>query len=262
MWNPFKSKPLLKEEDELFQVETYRWLLTHFGGKYFYNDTQLILPTEEFFPTKVNSPDQAAQETFEQVKKYAGLENWPCILKKQEEDPNIIIGETLIVQQAENNPHGTFSVNDKNEATITYNPRLATNPTQMVATFAHELAHYLTSTAAEPPPGGWDNWEFATDITASFLGFGIFQANSVFNFRQFSSAGTYGWQTTGGGYLSESEHAFALGMFLMLKEIQPSIAYQYCDGNIKSFLKKAMVEIGDKQYIKELLKIERIEQNA
>ncbi|MDX6851136.1 hypothetical protein SCD92_17290, partial [Gilvimarinus sp. SDUM040013] len=57
-----------------------------------------------------------------------------------------------------------------------------TSPTQLVATFAHELSHYLTCTANEPPPGGWDNWEFATDIAATFLGFGVFMANSSFNF--------------------------------------------------------------------------------
>ena len=262
MWNPFKSKPLLSEEDEVFLVETFRWLLTHFGGPHFYESTQLILPTEEYFPVKVSTPEEAVKNTFEQVKKYAGLEKWPCILQQQEEDPNLVIAETLIVQNAEQNPHGTFSVNEQGEAIITYNSKLAKHPTQMVATFAHELAHYLTSTASEPPPGGWDNWEFATDITATFLGFGIFQANSVFNFQQYSSAGMQGWQTTGGGYLSEAEHSYALSMFLMLKNIQPEVAYPHCDGNIKAFTKKALVELNDKPYISELKKVEYIEKNT
>lgn len=261
MWNPFRTKPLLSEEDELFQVETYRWLLTHFGGPHFYEETQLILPTEEFFPSKVNSPEEAAKNTFEQVQKYSGLNKWPCILEIQEEDPNFVVGETLIVQNVEQNPHGTFSVNEKNEAVITYNPKLASSPSQMVATFAHELAHYLTGTSSEPPPGGWDNWEFATDITATFLGFGIFQANSVFNFQQFSDVGTHGWKTMGGGYLSEPEHSFSLGIFLMLKGISPDIAYPYCDGNIKVFLKKALKELEEKPYINELRKVVYVEKN-
>lgn len=258
MWNPFKSKPLLSEEDEAFQIETFKWLLAHFGGPHFYESTQLILPTEEYFPSKINTPEKAAQETFQQVKNYAGLEKWPCVLQKQEEDPNLVVGETLIVQNAEHNPHGTFSVNEKNEASITYNPKLVSSPTQMVATFAHELAHYLTSTAPEPPPGGWDNWEFATDITATFLGFGIFQANSVFNFKQYSSAGTIGWQTTGGGYLSESEHSYSLAIFLQLKGLSADIAYPHCDGNIKAFLNKALQELEEKPYIDELRKVEYI----
>ena len=72
----------------------------------------------------------------------------------------------------------------------------------MVATFAHELSHYLTATAPEPPPGGWDNWEFATDICASFLGFGIFVANSAFSFNQYTEVDSQGWQSSRGGYLT------------------------------------------------------------
>ncbi len=262
MWNPFRSRPLLNEEDELFQVETYRWLLTHFGGIHFYEETQLVLPTEEFFPSKLDSLNEVAQHTFEQVKKYAGLEEWPCILEIQDEDPDLLVGDTLIVQNVEQNPHGTFTINENNEAVITYNPKLVSEPTQMVATFAHELAHYLTSTAPEAPPGGWENWEFATDITATFLGFGIFQANSVFNFQQFSGIGTSGWKTSGGGYLSETEQSFSLGIFLKLKGISPDIAYPYCDGNIKALLKNALKEIENQSFISELSEVKHLEQKS
>ena len=252
MWTPFSSKPLLSEKDEAFQIETFRWLLTYFGGEDFYNTIQLVLPTEAYFPLTVNSPEEAAKSTFKQVKHYAGLEEWPCILKKQKSDPNIEVGEILLVQGTEHTPHGTFSINKKNKIIITYNPELTSNPTQMVATFAHELAHYLTSTASEPPPGGWENWEFATDIAATFLGFGIFQANSAFNFQQFSSGGTQGWQASRSGYLSEAEHSYALSIFLLLKEISPDIAYPHCDGKIKTLVKKALTDLKGKPYIDEL----------
>lgn len=259
MWNPFKKRPLLTEENELFQIETYRWLLTHFGGADFYNETNLILPTEDFFPLKFKTEDEITCYTFEQVKKYSGLEKWPCKLEIQDEDPNLHVADFLVVQGVENNPHGTFSINEENEAVITYNPKLVSDPTQMVATFSHELAHYLTSTASEPPPGGWENWEFATDITATFLGFGIFQANSVFNFQQYQGVGTHGWRTTGGGYLSEAEQSYSLAIFLRLKEISPEIAYPHCDGNIKTLLKNALKEIDSKDLVNELRKVEYIE---
>lgn len=262
MWNPFRSKPLLPEEDELFQVETYRWLLTHFGGHNFYEGIRLILPTKEFFPSEVNSLENGVQYIFDQVKLYAGLEQWPCKLVAQEEDPNAIVAPTLVVQNVEQNPLGTFSVNDNEEAIITYNPNLVSDPTQMAATFAHELAHYLTSTAPEPPPGGWDNWEFATDIAASFLGFGIFQANSVFNFQQYTGVGTQGWKTTGGGYLSEAEHSYSLAIFLLLKDMSVEIAYPHCDANIKVYLKKALKELENKPYINDLREVEYVGQTS
>ncbi|MDH4318404.1 MAG: hypothetical protein OEV64_08445 [Desulfobulbaceae bacterium] len=55
----------------------------------------------------------------------------------------------------------------------------------MIATFAHELSHYLIATAPEPPPGGWESWKFATDIGATFLGFGIFQGKRVIISRKY-----------------------------------------------------------------------------
>lgn len=252
MWDLFKTKALLSEEDRNFQHACYDWLLKYFGGEDFYNKAQLILPTEEYFPLRVDSAIDAAEITFAQVKKHAGMEDWPCTLQAQEDDPNLVVAPTLVVQNVEHNPHGTFSANGKNEVTITYNPKLAADPIQMVATFAHELSHYLTGTAPEPPPGGWDNWEFATDICATFLGFGIFVANSAFSFQQYSAVDSQGWKTAGGGYLSEAEHSYSLALFLNLKEIPIESALKYCDTNIKSNLKRAQKEIDSSTIISEL----------
>lgn len=252
MWNPFRKKPLLSNEDAFFQIECFKWLLSYFGGNHFYNEAQLVLPTRECFPVTVESNKSAAQAVFDQVKMYAGMSEWPVKLEAQDEDPIMHVAPTLIVKNVEQNPLGTFSANENNEVTITYNPKIVANPTQMVATFAHELSHYLTGSAPKPPPGGWENWEFATDIGATFLGFGIFQANAAFNFQQYSSGDTIGWQTSGGGYLTEAEHSYALAIFLRLKGIPPEIALPHCDANVKGYLKIALREIDNSNVINEL----------
>lgn len=252
MWNPFRKTKLLSAEDEYFQVECYRWLLTYFGGDGFYNQTDLVLPTQEYFPAKVNSNESAAETTFVQVLKHAGMEDWPVELVSQDEDPVLQVGETLVVQNVEQSPEGTFSVNEKSEVKISYNPKLVSEPVNMVATFAHELSHYLTAHAPEPPPGGWDNWEFATDIAATFLGFGIFQANSAVRFRQFSSNGIMGWQSSRSGYLSEAEHSYALAIFLRLKGIDFGVALPHCERNVAAYLKEALSELSDTDTIEDL----------
>ncbi len=260
MWNPFGRRSVLSEEDLQFQIESYRWLLTHFGGDDFYKKAVLVLPTKEFFPAVVNSKDEAVRATFEQVKKYAGMSEWPCKLEAQEEDPTLVVAPTVVLQNVESNPLGTFSANEKNEVVITYNPKLSSDPTQMVATFAHELSHYLTGSSPEPPPGGWDNWEFATDICAAFLGFGIFTANAAFNFQQYTNVDSHGWQTSGGGYLSEAEHSYALAIFLKLKGISCDSAFPFCDQSVRRFLKKACSELDESQYIHELRGVEYVPQ--
>lgn len=259
MWHFFKSKPLLSEEDAYFQIECYKWLLRHFGGDAFYQDTLLVRPTTDFFPTKVDSEQAAAEATFESVKKYAGLTTWPCRLLAQETDPNLLVAPTIQIQQVAQSPLGTFSADEHNEVIITYNPKIVSNPTQMVATFAHELAHYLTATAPEPPPGGWENWEFATDIATVFLGFGIFVANAAFHFQQYTTVDSQGWQVSGGGYLSATEYSYALAIFLSLQQIPYEQAYVHCSPNIKHYLKQAKRELQEHTIIDTLKEVEFIE---
>lgn len=246
MFGLFKKKPLLSEEDVLFQIETYKWLMKHFGGDEFYQDTVLVLPTSEFFPTRVTNEEEAALATFLQVKKLAGIENWDCVLVAQDEDPDPKVGETLLVQGNEASPLGTFSVTE-DKVQITYNPSLLKNPTQLVATMAHELSHYLTAMTNDEPPGGWGNWEFATDLTAVFLGFGVFMANSAFNFQQFTDFDAQGWKSNRSGYLTETELCYALAIFCELKNIPISEAAIHLKPNLKKLIKRCAGELNPEQ---------------
>ena len=252
MLNIFKTKPLLSETDREFQVETFRWLLRNFGGKDFYEDTVLVLPTKEYFPDKVDSEDEAVKATFARVKEYAGMQEWQCILERQEDNIDPRVNEYMQVENTPVAPLGTFSANDNNEIIITYNPAIVANPTNLVATFAHELAHYLTGGCKEPPPGGWDNWEFATDLAAVFMGFGIFMANSAFSFRQFQSASAMGWQAQRNGYLSEVEYAYALAIFCKLKNLDEHQPLPLLDKGISKLYRKSLVEINTMDLIKQI----------
>ncbi|MBF7074584.1 hypothetical protein ISG33_14355 [Glaciecola sp. MH2013] len=240
----------------MFQIETYKWLMKHFGGDDFNKGAVLVLPTSEFFPSEVSNEKEAAMETFTQVKKYAGIENWDCVLIEQDEDPDPRVGSALLIQRTESSPLGTFSVTEET-VQITYNPSLLKQPTQLVATFAHELAHYLTATSTEEPPGGWKNWEFATDLTAVFLGFGIFMANSAFNFQQFTDFDAQGWSTNRSGYLTETEFCYALAIFCTLKDIPISQASVHLKPNLKKLIKRCASEI-DKSHIDSILNQEYV----
>lgn len=255
MFGIFKGTPVLSEEDTYFQVATFKWLLKNFGGDDFYHHADLILPTRDYFSSKVESSEQAAVETFLAIKKYAGMGEWPCKLEAQEDDLETNIAPTLTIQNVPQNPHGTFELKASNEIVITYNPELVKNPTLLVATLAHELSHYLTATSPEEPPGGWDNWEFATDITATFLGFGVFMANSAFNFHQFTEVGSQGWRYNHSGYLSESEHIYALAIFLLLKKIPIEKALSHLKPNLRKLLKKCIKELSASEHIEELLAV-------
>lgn len=256
MFGLFKPKNLLSNEDAHFQVETWKWLLKYYGGDPFFKSAKLVLPTSEFFPDQVSSEDEAALSTFNSVKYYAGMQDWTCELQPQDED-DIEIAPTIKLSNLPQSPAGTFQY-QQDIALITYHPTLTKQPEKLVATFAHELSHYLTAHTSEPPFGGWENWEFATDITATFLGFGIFMCNSAFTFQQFQTSDSQGWEYSRTGYLSEEEHVFSLVIFLKMLNIPLKDAKKHLKSSAAKILKHAEYQIDQMNFIDDLKKIKLV----
>lgn len=257
MFELFRNKPILNQDTRDWMFESYKWLLYNFGGEYFWEKTDLILPNNHFFPDKSDNPEKMALQIFNRVKEYACMDEWQCKLVAQENDPEIKVAPTILIQDAPRNPAGTFGpAEDSNEVIITYNPAHVENPLTLVSTFAHELSHYLTSTASHDPPYGWEHWEELTDLTSVFIGFGIFLANNAFNFQQYTDIDSQGWKTESYGYLKESELVFALAISLDLKEIDHQIAFSHIKPSLRKLLKKALKEI--KTYKDEMSSLRKI----
>jgi hypothetical protein len=224
-----KPRLVISPEDYEWQIETFRWLIAHFGLR----ETRLITPSRECFPDICRTAQEVVESTFARVLGYAGMEGWPCVLRAQEPDPNVHIAPTLLIKDAPSGPAGTFQIDEHRRAIITFNPALVGDVQSLVATFAHELAHYKLASAADQPPGGAPNHEFATDLTAVYFGFGVFLANTSFQFGQFvdQRTGTQGWRARRQGYLSQPELVHALALFVLLFNVDPE--------EPKGFLKKA-----------------------
>lgn len=198
----------------------------------------LFCPHAIFFPTVVNSAEAMATQTMQTIKEQIGIVAWPSrlILQPEEIEPNI--NHNAIVQGIPQDPAGTFSINN-GVALISYSSKITRDPVNLVATFAHELSHYLTYTYEQAPPDGWENWEYATDITATIIGYGIFMANTAFNFKTNSC----GWQTSRFGYLSEYEYIYSLAIFLALKDYSPKDVKPYLKQYLYKSLKRAFKEV-------------------
>lgn len=156
MFGFLKPRALLDDDTKLWIVEAFAWALRNYGSDIFYEDTALITPTSKHFPGRFDDPGIMARKTFERVKSYAGMENWICELIAQDADANPQLAPTLVVQGAPRGPAGTFVVDpgSPNGVLITYNPDQLRDPEALIATFAHELAHYLGGVAKEKPPVG------------------------------------------------------------------------------------------------------------
>lgn len=243
MFGLFRKGSLLDAELSQWQFDCFEWLIQQTGGVEGFSRRRLILPTSQFFPHDSSRGHAFAEMVFKQVKTHAGMEDWPCVLQCQDADPNSMVSPQAFVQGAPTSPSGTFRALKEGGALITYNPGQLRDPMSLVATFAHELAHYRAAGFSEPPPGGQEVWEPATDLTAVFLGFGIFLANSFFNFQHFDDGKTAGWRWRQQGYLSDVEVLHAHAIFTILRGIDQRETLPHLKSALRGIFKRVYRDV-------------------
>lgn len=248
----FRTRAIISAEDLEFQLETFKWLIKYFPSRYSENSVRLVLPNRVCFPHVGSSIEERVNDLFQHVRRLAGMQDWPCVLEPQEVDPNPHVAPTVLVKDSPQGPAGTFRIDEDNKARITFNINQVHDNWALVATFAHELAHYLTCTAKSPPPGGWDNWEFATDLAAIYLGFGVFLANSSFTFQQYQGVSFQGWSSRRRGYLSENEIVFALAIFVLLFDVNEKVPLKHLKDALKGRYKKALKYLKENNLVMEI----------
>jgi hypothetical protein len=240
MFSLFAPKLPIDGDELEWQLATFKWLAAEFGPA---GESPLVLPTAEYFPPSQCRGEGRIEDLFASVKAAAGMSDWPCELRAGAGDRPAHVGAGLLLRhEGAGAPCGTFTLDDGEggrTVVITYNPSLADDIGALVATFAHELGHYLMSTAATAPPGGWELHELHTDLAAVHLGFGIFLANSARSFSQYQSAGETGWSARTQGYLSEGALVTAIAVFQRLAERDPMDAAPWLKEYLRSDLKKA-----------------------
>lgn len=224
---------MFTEERARWLHEHYCWLEEHLPKRTGGEEVPLILPTPDFYPMP-NTRDHAfAQQVFDATRGFMGIADWKCHLTaqtdEQREAQNVASAGGLYGETKSSGAAGTFQAGE--EVEITYSPSLLGDPTGLVATFAHELCHYLLATVNEEPPCGWAEHEPLTDLAAVHDGFGILLCNSAFHFTQWTDSHSLGWQSGTRGYLSETELGFSLGIFCVRQRIDPALAMKFLKPN-------------------------------
>jgi len=252
MW-PFGRKPLVDPDTAEWHADNFAWLVETFGANEAFSASELVLPKSGFFPSDGEQGHSKALRIFERVKFYCGMENWPVVLAP-DDNPAATDHASLLLAAPVHGKHaqGTFSVTEEG-IQISYAPALLAKPERLIATFAHELAHYLLATAKSAAPCADDEHEFLTDLTAAYLGFGVFMANSVFDFEQVQDGPLSGWRMGRSGYLPERDFIFATALFIAAKDIDPSPAYPCLKPHLAKLLKQALHDVAtDKHWVQKI----------
>ncbi len=247
MFSLFENKPVLEESQSQWLFDVYAWSLDNFDANVFYNNTVLVLPTNEFFPGRVDSQQGMAELIFDKVKSYACISHWPTRVADQSvcAIPN---APQLQIEGPLRDPKALVSesVTDDMYLQIPFNPQQVSNPEGMIASFAHISAHYLGQMAKQPPPGGPEFWPHVTEVLASYLGFGLMFANSAYTFKG-SCASCYNPNANRDSYLSEQQSVYSLAIFSVLKGIPNNEVTPHLKGHLRGFYKKAVKEIKGRQ---------------
>ncbi len=223
-------------------MENFRWLHDVFGETIDFNHRQLVVPSGTF-TTGGKTGHAMASHVLEQVKRHAGLDDWPTSIAAHDEVPHDTgTGSNIIRPVVERHAAGTFSADADTGVLITYSQGLLADPHGMVATFAHELAHFLLATSPEPLPVPDEEVEFLTDLTAVFLGFGLFLCNTRFRYEQFSDGVSAGWSMKRQGYLPEHDLVFATALFMSARDIGYATAEPWLKPSLLKSLKRGLAQ--------------------
>lgn len=232
--NLFQKKTLPDESVE-WLVSGFSWILQNFGSDHFYKNTQLVFPTDKFFPGTSSNQEEMAGQIFGHVKRYSGLEKWPTALFDHNQ-----------VQPSESDAksiHEVLSLKVEGKEAflnIYYEPQQVKSPEVLIANFSHALAHHLGLAAATPPPCEEDQWFHMMELVAVYLGFAVMLANTAQPYRGGGCARCVSPLLERSGFLSEDEVTYALAIYCVLKEVSFREASAHLKKSLRPVLKQAM----------------------
>jgi hypothetical protein len=184
-----------------------RWLIDRLGPQRLLS-AQVVLPTDEFFPTTYQDDPKVIRALFDHLAGLMGVTT-PIELN--------IVPETELPDAG-----GVYLAGSP--ATVLIKDSILADPFETSAVLMHELAHevllgggLLTSDEADH--------EQVTDLLLVFLGVGIIPANNTVKDRSWHAGGWDFFQIRKAGYLSAAEFGYAFALFAYIRgEENPSWA--------------------------------------
>ncbi len=257
----FKRKPPLDEASLLWLFDVFGWSLRNFSPAVFYQQIRLVLPTNEFFPGKVDSVQGMAELVFDRVAEYAGMAHWPWQVVEQSHCHLEAVMPPVGAAQGFPGARRLMPV-DGQAMPVVYDGRHIGNPEALIAGFAHRLGQYLGYTAKEPPPGGVENWSQATEVLAVYLGFGLMFANSAFVFPP-GGCSSCGTSVSREGALSQWDYTYALAIFSVLKGVPPRQVCPHLKKSLRGYFQRCVADVNSRKQLLQHLQgmVDRDDQN-
>lgn len=224
--------------------DAFAWLIEEFGDETL-RSVEVVLPIEEYFPDPYSGSESDIRKMVERVCGYMDVD--PKLLDVRfYTNPDGSHLHPLAASESGQHAIGTYQMRG-GKYRIRLDTSQAANPQAMVATIAHELGHVILLGENRLAPD-YEDHESMTDLVTVFYGLGLFNANSVFTFQQWTNAQSQGWRAERRGYLTEEMFGYALALFAFLRsETKPEWA-GYLNTNVRVYFKqglKYLLKTGD-----------------
>ncbi len=233
----FDPKCPVDVETKAWLDEAFNWLVLEFGIELL-RDVEMILPVEEFFPAPYDGSESSIRVIVDQVCDYMDVDPDSLRLKFYQNESGSEI-HPMAAPETGQHALGTYQVGRDGKYHISLDTTQAANVEAFVATIAHEIGHVILLGEGRLDPESTDH-EPMTDLVVLFYGLGIFSANSIFSFQQYTNTMGQGWKAERRGYLTEEMCGYALALFtLARKEPKPEWS-NFLNQNVRTYMKKSL----------------------
>lgn len=228
----FKAKPVIDEASREWIFDTFAWCIAQLDGDFFEDNSELILPNNNFYPGSSSSVEEMAETIFANTIKYTGMTSWPIRLVSadnftpkampQLSFESTLRGENAIVtSEISSQVSGEVSYKVEGEKVvptidIAFHPSQLNQPQDLIAYLVQIQAGILVNQNGILPPGGKEVLAQTIDLVACFMGFGVIFANTAYQFK--GGCGSCNNRNLNRqAALPELETVYALALFSVIK---------------------------------------------
>lgn len=245
--NWFAPKCPVGAEDKAWIEESLLWLVAEFGRDAIMEAT-VVLPTDEFFPDEFDGDEESVRALVDRVCGYMGVDPARVVVEIFTDEEKELRSQVPLNESPFSSLAGHYRQR-RDKFFINLEASQLSDPMALVATAAHELGHARLLGEGRVS-ASFEDHEPLTDLLTVFLGMGVFTANSVFSFRQWTDANMQGWQAERRGYMSEEMFGYALALFARLRGEDKPAWSKHLEGNVSAYFKSAhkyLEKTGDTQ---------------
>lgn len=233
----FDAKCPVDAETKEWLDSSFVWLIDEFGIDSL-REIETILPVAESFPAPFDGSKLSIRTMVEQVCYYMSVDHRSIRLSFYQNTSGSEINQ-FAASEGGSHALGTYHLGRDGKYNISLDTSQTANAEAFIATIAHELGHVILLGEERIDPE-YEFHEPMTDLVVIFYGLGIFTANSIFSFGQYTNTMGQGWRAERRGYLTEEMCGYALALLTLAKNEPKPNWMSYLNQNVRTYMKQSL----------------------